>query len=1533
MSFNIDSTYKKTQLNNKADDLFLKGFLKANFLNKFEIISKYNSGQNCHTKNINNEHFERISNDSWYDTSVLKKKKDIYLLCREIKNNNSEDSYKKNEISKSKLDSTKLNDSNIPKNILKPINDIASNENDKKNMYDLPYGSHSSYKHTPSVKIKDKKLHKITKINNLKKEYIKNSSFKFSNYKIFENKELETSSCNSNLNKLKSNFTGFKNKIKKKKELKNNFSKYKRSNSSKNYRDYNLCNKNVKNFLEKDDLNSLKMKMFDQNIHHKNDNYLMNNLKKYTYTNINESDILKENKNDDTNEKILLAQIKKEEYFSSSNTNNILENENKKSSEQGINFMNEIDEKISHTDEELSKIYKPFNQETKKKDVKKNIYNLEEQNILCNKIHKEKKIIENEKKIDSLSKNYILSKYRLNNEEIKKSLGNLFGKINSKEKKELLLESSLTNLGLSDGKILENLSRDNSKYIKSNFEVSNKVSEDNDVKLSYLSAQKVYYKTSINTEIFFTVDFKIYKPILMKNVTQLCVYMDNKLLKNIYINEFPQSFSLVLQPRIKINNEKIFVKVKNKIINIKESNVLKFIFLNNEKEIGYSHVSIKNLLCLGPEGGVFVLVEDYEKRIKEENKFMLSQIIPFNKQEINILKPKIFLNYKIKCPKFLIDSIPLCDIVTTRDKIRYLEDMIREIYNFIQNSPLMNSVKNGKLLNVINEKNLMHKNIENTNISNNKNLNFICNKLKCNEKCNIEKNQEEKNSYEFYKNKNNLLYDDQRNQPNKLKKYRIYYKKDENNKCKMDKITYINISQKNKNSLPRINQNNTNTNFTVDYKNQESNYNASCHLNNNENNIMNYGESSKENNCENYKGRNNNNNSINYNEDNSNKDNISNNNMNCTTTNLINNNIYDIRNSILEKNMNNTKIECLNKNFDKFVSLDKSYNYPLYFGENKIYSNIEDSKRESKNLNENIKGDTNLTEILLVNSKLNCEYDNISEEKTTSKKFLRKNVINSNLNLNSEKSDLTNDKTDVYGDLINNEKLTENKKNNDLPNKLKNKNDLDCFLENMDTSIIDNEKNLKKKTSYEEIRNVTDNEENEEPSGTVAKKKKKKKMDDIYHQNEINETNKINQKCDFDIEKDNNYNLHLEYSDNESVEIRNINLGRKISEISSGNSVFKLDKISDSCKNNNLKNMNNPIKTKKKEIYVKKKSHSTKRSDHSKEIYNESKKKIEDLNNIIEENKRELELRKIEIEKLKHSNNNINILYGVCYRRLLEIEKNKNVTEGDFLFKFNEIDNCKLKDTLISNGSFKKSKYPTLYKSNSFKDIENTSKILKKNKMKNNYIALSKSPRKNSVIKFVEDQQNNLNMNEQKNEKGKLYLDLIDELIMNTKFDDKEKNQKIRNNLKKYINLTDKKKAPKNDMETNNHENKKKELKILLKENKILKRKINKLKLSDEEYLNIIPSFKEETLLNNMEHKKINTTSQNKNVEKNYIILFLDKKHKKKSPIDIEKKNRYYNSTRFNLPIDLINNYLCDTTSDKTDFAGKDMNHEEIITK
>lgn len=49
-------------------------------------------------------------------------------------------------------------------------------------------------------------------------------------------------------------------------------------------------------------------------------------------------------------------------------------------------------------------------------------------------------------------------------------------------------------------------------------------------------------------------------------------------------------------------------------------------------------------------------------------------------QEVHIMKSKIFLNYKINCPKFLINTISPSDIITTKDKIKYLEDMIREIY-------------------------------------------------------------------------------------------------------------------------------------------------------------------------------------------------------------------------------------------------------------------------------------------------------------------------------------------------------------------------------------------------------------------------------------------------------------------------------------------------------------------------------------------------------------------------------------------------------------------------------------------------------------------------------------------------------------------------------------------------------------------------------------------------------------------------------------------------------------------------------------
>ncbi|CAA9988984.1 conserved Plasmodium protein, unknown function [Plasmodium knowlesi strain H] len=208
--------------------------------------------------------------------------------------------------------------------------------------------------------------------------------------------------------------------------------------------------------------------------------------------------------------------------------------------------------------------------------------------------------------------------------------------------------------------------------------------------------EKMFFNSLVTTKMYFRIDFKIYKPILMRTITQVRVYSNEKLLQCVYIKEYPQNFSVVVQSATRMYNGKVLDKMKNKLINIKERGVLNFTYLKNEKVIGCSHISIKHLVCSGVEGGIFIPVHDHMDCRKEKNPkeaFVQDPLLPFERQEINVLKSKIFVNYRIDCPKSMHDFISSGEMVTTRAKISFLEDMVRQMYSFIEDSALLRFAK------------------------------------------------------------------------------------------------------------------------------------------------------------------------------------------------------------------------------------------------------------------------------------------------------------------------------------------------------------------------------------------------------------------------------------------------------------------------------------------------------------------------------------------------------------------------------------------------------------------------------------------------------------------------------------------------------------------------------------------------------------------------------------------------------------------------------------------------------------------------
>ncbi|ANQ09122.1 Uncharacterized protein PCOAH_00033360 [Plasmodium coatneyi] len=213
------------------------------------------------------------------------------------------------------------------------------------------------------------------------------------------------------------------------------------------------------------------------------------------------------------------------------------------------------------------------------------------------------------------------------------------------------------------------------------------------------SNEKIFFDSLVNSKMYFRIDFKIYKPILMRAITQVRVYSNEKLLQCVYIKEYPQKFSVVVQNAVRMCNGKVLAKMKNKLINIKETGVLNFTYLNNKKVIGCSHISIRHVVSSGVEGGLFIPVDDHADCRKQKNPkeaFVVDPLLPFGRQEINVLKSKIFVNYKIDCPRSMHDFIASGEVVTAKAKISFLEDMVRQMYNFIQDSVLLRFVKGAR---------------------------------------------------------------------------------------------------------------------------------------------------------------------------------------------------------------------------------------------------------------------------------------------------------------------------------------------------------------------------------------------------------------------------------------------------------------------------------------------------------------------------------------------------------------------------------------------------------------------------------------------------------------------------------------------------------------------------------------------------------------------------------------------------------------------------------------------------------------------
>ncbi|VTZ79610.1 conserved Plasmodium protein, unknown function [Plasmodium yoelii] len=714
----MNSMHKLFQFENKDDDdIYINAFFRKNIFRKYEFKSKhYDKPKSDVIKNKSGAHFKRVSNNSWYDTSVYNKEKDIYLLCKEMKNENKSinilRSVEKNEEIQQVVNTyenaqNKTNTKNvynlqidkytdIHNNVLKnnPYNSLYMNKKGKNNKLlnienkihtDLLIGKPSVDKPSvdkPSVDKPSGDKPSVDKLNVDKPSGDKTNS------------NIKDCRGGDELEEKNKNIKTEKNILKPKNVIKNNL-RLKKENITRTSSAY--CDDNIeKDYFKKRwksnlvNCKILKGKVIQKKwIENINSEFDINNLDELK----NKSIFLNNNNNTNKfkNIRCLHLKDKKNNYLDHLINSNYIYNKKHKYFKREKMLFPKIENMVEIENYNLEQ-----GGERKKNLKKNNKINQDFENEYYNN----KKESSNNLLFDiSVSQNY-----EINYDDMsKKKEKDKIEKNDISKKKEIY--NLIEKIELNEiQKSIKTKNKYYSKHMNSNKIINREISDDivkkiKDTQLcihdySFNSNDKNIQFAKGNISDNISIDFKIYKPILMNYATQIIIEMGNKILKNIYINEYPQTFNVIIQKINKTNNEQIINKIRNKMNSIKDEDLIKFVYLNNYKEIGYSYICIKNLVKFGMDGGMFILVSNEKKESVNHKHFMHSQIIPINKQEINILKPKIFMNYKIYCPKLFIDNLPINEIITSNEKIKYLEDMIRQLYVFIQNSYSIKYTKN-----------------------------------------------------------------------------------------------------------------------------------------------------------------------------------------------------------------------------------------------------------------------------------------------------------------------------------------------------------------------------------------------------------------------------------------------------------------------------------------------------------------------------------------------------------------------------------------------------------------------------------------------------------------------------------------------------------------------------------------------------------------------------------------------------------------------------------------------------------------------
>ncbi|KMZ98914.1 hypothetical protein PVNG_00708 [Plasmodium vivax North Korean] len=741
---NMHGLYRKNQLSTPEEQLCTNAFWRKNLFSRYEIKPKYFNVPTYHVKDNANECFERVSNNSWYDTSSFRKK-GAFLFCRELRNINWGSSHDGGETHLSEAlhdvveastngtlpmrasgeDAKNLDEcGGLPQNVVgsnpndKALNDKASKEKKKKKTLPSPNGGVTPTGSSLTLYGRKKKPNKLAKMATSKKaDNVKNEKWAPESCKP---SELEPAQRNTHKWDATHLVSG---KVCKKKQTSIDIWKYKKEETLKGHTLHEQVSEKIissKPSVEKEIMcvHKLGVLPLDDKVRldKSGKGQIASSFKKTKEKSVHRGEHLAgvvqmtPSKGDAKKESPIRS------YFPSEAAPvSVIPSGGY--SEGG----NKIEEKNTPIGEEqIRRIFHPTGNAksmARETPLSKGTYTGYQQK--GRRFLGAQKMLLNESNQGGKAKEGDLDERLSGMLTWNRALGAAHhGEGTPTKDKRIANSIERTNGAHTKG-------RCSSEYSKKRPTIECMMIEDVDVSESKQEEGRIIgvsatapcqgknlhlleesrdenplFDSLVNTKMYFRIDFKMYKPILMRAITQVRVYSNEKLLQCVYIKEYPQNFSVVVQNAVQMCNGKVLAKMKNKLIHIKETGVLNFTYLSNEKVIGCSHVSIKHLVSSGLEGGLFISVDDHtdcRKRNPPKEAFAVGPLLPFGRQEINVLKSKIFVNYKIDCPRSAHDFIASGEGVTAKAKITFLEEMVRQMYSFIQDSTLLRFVKGARV--------------------------------------------------------------------------------------------------------------------------------------------------------------------------------------------------------------------------------------------------------------------------------------------------------------------------------------------------------------------------------------------------------------------------------------------------------------------------------------------------------------------------------------------------------------------------------------------------------------------------------------------------------------------------------------------------------------------------------------------------------------------------------------------------------------------------------------------------------------------